>query len=259
MVDGDRAGPIDSSPVLTRPLKVHGAKRTLVVVGSRDGRVWGFDAATGEAVWSTAAGGAVPSSPAVTAPPLPCVAVIGSDDGAAHALDCATGTPRWTAPLGSSVTGSAAIAPLGDGSIETIVGSDGGIVAGLDARTGDALWSVDLNASIPSSVTVGDGVAWIVATPDRGIGGALFAIDVRNGAILKTQALDGGAGHGPDSLQGRYTPSARPVNAAVLTSYGSTIERFWALSTWPKIDANPANTGVNAYEWRLSPGNAAVP
>jgi eukaryotic-like serine/threonine-protein kinase len=59
-------------------------------VGSDGGKVYSLDAVTGAIIWDTLTGGAVTSSPAVTASAV----YVGSGDGKVYDLDPVTGVIR---------------------------------------------------------------------------------------------------------------------------------------------------------------------
>ena len=77
-------------------------KGNRVVVGGRDKRVHGFDAASGAEVWNFQAKSKVESSPLIVGER----AFIGSHDGNLYELDLATGAKRWQFAAGAAVASS---------------------------------------------------------------------------------------------------------------------------------------------------------
>jgi outer membrane protein assembly factor BamB len=81
-----------------------------VYVGSTDGRVYAFDAATGKLAWAHQTGSYVYSSPAVTdTPGLGPTVFIGSYDGTMYALSAYSGAVRWKYHVGGRISGSPTI------------------------------------------------------------------------------------------------------------------------------------------------------
>jgi putative pyrroloquinoline-quinone binding quinoprotein len=78
----------------------------IVYIGSENGNVYAFRAATGAAaLWTFSTGGAVFSSPAVANG----VVYIGAGDGNLYALDAGTGSMLWRAATGNEVNSSPAV------------------------------------------------------------------------------------------------------------------------------------------------------
>jgi outer membrane protein assembly factor BamB len=81
-----------------------------VFLGSTDGRVYAFAAATGKLAWAHQTGSYVYSSPAVTDPPgLGPTVFIGSYDGTMYALSAFSGAVRWRYKAGGRISGSPTI------------------------------------------------------------------------------------------------------------------------------------------------------
>jgi outer membrane protein assembly factor BamB len=81
----------------------------VVYVGSQDGNLYAFNAATGQTLWSAATSGPIYSSPTVANG----VVYIGSSPIYLlnfYAFNAATGQPLWTAGVGAWVSCSAAVA-----------------------------------------------------------------------------------------------------------------------------------------------------
>jgi outer membrane protein assembly factor BamB len=81
-----------------------------VYLGNTDGRVYAYDAATGNLDWAYQTGAYVYASPAVTdAPGLGPTVYIGSYDGNFYALNARTGHVDWSYNAGGKISGSATI------------------------------------------------------------------------------------------------------------------------------------------------------
>jgi len=103
--------------------------RGTVYTGSKYGKVYALNAATGAKEWSYTAGGVVGSLPAVANG----VVYFGSADGTVHALNAATGAVEWRYTTGNSVLSSPAVV---NGTV--YVGSDDQKVYAFDLPGGMA-------------------------------------------------------------------------------------------------------------------------
>ncbi len=113
-----RAQPFYSSAAVTDKL---------VVVGSRDRKIYALDKATGAETWSVATEGNVDASPVVAGGRVYVGSMASSGDF--YVLDLATGTIKQQLALGSPVSGSAAV-----GADCLIVGTEKGRVVKLGAK-----------------------------------------------------------------------------------------------------------------------------
>ena len=95
------------SKVGTQPYRSSAAATTeLVVVGTRNKRVYGLNPATGEERWSFAARQRIDSSPVLLGNRIFC----GSADGRVYELNATNGEKVWEYEAGGAFVGSAAIA-----------------------------------------------------------------------------------------------------------------------------------------------------
>jgi outer membrane protein assembly factor BamB len=154
----------------------------LMVVGSGDGNVYAFDAATGTERWRAATDGRLRSSPAIANG----VAYVGSADGYLYAIDLETGNVRWryetegasfaSAEFGfdrKTIQSSPAVA---GGTV--FFGSRDGKFYALDASTGELRWRYDHSTPwVISSAAIHQGAA-IVGTSD---GLYMHAMNVETG------------------------------------------------------------------------------
>jgi outer membrane protein assembly factor BamB len=112
----------------------------VLVTGSSDGTVRGFDG-VGRQLWSFSTGGAVLGSPLgvrSTKPPSVCAIVAGSQDGTVYGLDPSTGRQLWNFATGSPISSS----PIDSTAVgDVIVSTDGGSVYDFNGCTGAVIWS----------------------------------------------------------------------------------------------------------------------
>ena len=101
-------------------------------IGSTDGKVYSYGAATGKLIWAHATGGYVYSSPAV----WNRLVFAGSYSKRFYAFDAATGDVRWTFSANGQISGS----PTVIGDVVYFATLEGRTYA-LAARTGKQLWS----------------------------------------------------------------------------------------------------------------------
>jgi len=161
----------------------------VVYVGSEDGRVYAFNAATGSTLWTATTGSAVDSSPAVANG----VVYFGSYDHNVYAFDAATGSTLWTATTGNLVISSPAVA---NGVV--YVGSYDGKLYALNAATGSTLWTATTDRGIGhSSPAVANGVVY-VGSGD----GKVYAFDAATGSTLWTTTTGNVVGSSPAVANG---------------------------------------------------------
>lgn len=143
----------------------------------------GLFAGQGGVRWRVMTGGAVRSSPAVTATQV----FVGSDDGFLYAIDRRAGTISWKFQAGGPVAASPAVA----GGLVVAATLPGRIFA-VEETTGTLRWSVATGAALPpntapaggwdvlasSPVVVGQTV--VIGAPD----GAVRALDLTTGRVL---------------------------------------------------------------------------
>lgn len=183
-------GPVTSSPAV-----VNG----IAYVGSDDGKVYAFNAATGAPLWSFATSGQVQGSPAV----VNGVVYVGvgeqlATDGSLYALNATTGALLWafTAPVGPAAgRGNAFGTPVVANGIVYASNSNESVYA-FDAGTGAFLWSTDPTNPIGTywgnTPVIANGVVY-VATASSGQG-LVYALNAGNGAVLQQyQVPTGGA------------------------------------------------------------------
>jgi hypothetical protein len=136
---------VQSSPAVTADL---------VVVGCRDGFLYGIDRRTGKQRWSFDHQISwVVGSPTI----IGGRAVVGSSDGRfVQAVDVATGKELWRTRTDSNALSSPAVA--GD---VVVLGDAAGNILGLDLATGLELWRVVTGEAVHSSPLVRDGRVYV--------------------------------------------------------------------------------------------------
>jgi len=105
-----------------------------VYIGSTDGKVYSFGAASGKLRWSQGTGGYVYGSPAVWRKTV----YAGSYSGRFYALDAATGDVRWRFRANGDISGSATVL---NGVVYFSTFKER--TYALDARTGEQLWTFE--------------------------------------------------------------------------------------------------------------------
>jgi outer membrane protein assembly factor BamB len=110
-----------------------------VYIGSKDSRMYSFEAATGDLVWSHSTGSEIYAGPAVadTIATPPSV-YFGGLDGHVYALDAKTGDERWSKEAGGSVIGAGAVI----GQIFYVSNLSKRATAGFSTKTGKRVFGV---------------------------------------------------------------------------------------------------------------------
>jgi len=133
-----RGGPVYSTPAVAFGR---------VYLGSIDGRVYSFDAESGNVAWSHSTGDWAYPGPAVAETPHSEPTVyIGSKDQNFYALDAQTGEVRWQKDVGGIVLGAASV--LGEVVYVGVIGPKTGTL-GFNVRTGKQVFENDLGQYNP--------------------------------------------------------------------------------------------------------------
>lgn len=129
--------PQDLEPLVGGP--AYDPINELVVVTSEDGRLYGYDADTGESVWSPfIAGDKIWSTPAIRE----AVAYFGSHDYNIYAVSLANGREIWSYPTGGVVAGRPLLLSH-FGRQMVVAGSFDKKLYALDATDGTLLWEFE--------------------------------------------------------------------------------------------------------------------
>ncbi|HKG91162.1 MAG TPA: PQQ-binding-like beta-propeller repeat protein [Gemmatimonadaceae bacterium] len=141
----------------------------MAFVGSRDGSLYGVDAATGERRWrATHRGSWVVGSPAVREGKV----YVGSSDGHfIHAVEAQTGKDVWRLETGANVISSPLL--VGDALVVGTMRTSAAVgdLLALDAATGTERWRLRLDEAILSSPVAADGELYVGTE-----GGSVYAV-----------------------------------------------------------------------------------
>jgi outer membrane protein assembly factor BamB len=166
-------GPVRSSPVVAGGV---------VYVGSSDGRLYAFDAPSGEVRWAAEAGAPIDASPAVAGG----LVLAATRGGEFLAFDRATGAVRWRVRSGAELplawegmsgdlyTASPAVA----GEVAIFGGGDG-VVYAIELASGEVRWRFVTGGRVRSSPAVADGVVFAGSAD-----GSLYAVSLADGRQL---------------------------------------------------------------------------
>ena len=177
-------GSIRSSPA---------ASGGIVCIGSRDGKLYAADTATGALKWSFQTGGDVSSTPAIVGG----VVYFTGGDNRLYALNLADGRKLWQFEPGAAIPYSYMPAepraydywsssPAVAASTLYVGSRDGHVYAlGLD---GKLKWKTDMGATIVASPAVADGVVY-----EGDMEGKLFALDAASGKLRWKARAEGNA------------------------------------------------------------------
>ena len=158
----------------------------MVYFGSRDGKIYAVNAATGAEQWEYQTGSWVDSSPAV----VNNVVYVGSNDGNLYALDASNGQKLWVFKTSGPILSSPAVA---DGVV--YFGGDDDRIYALNALTGKKLWSFKTGGQVTSSPLVANGIVYVGSSD-----GCLYSFNTTDGRlrvrfphseILSSPAVDG--------------------------------------------------------------------
>jgi len=138
-----------------------------VFVGSRDGKLYALDTATGAKRWEFETGSWVESSPAIAGG----VVYFGSNDGRLYAIDADNGEKLWEFKTKYPVMSSPAVA---DGIV--YFGAEDYYVYALDAMTGEKVWEFNAKGPVKSPPTVANGIVYVGSGSDF-----CYALNALNG------------------------------------------------------------------------------
>jgi outer membrane protein assembly factor BamB len=137
----------------------------VVIFGSRDGTIYGVDAATGRERWRDAsyAPSWISGSPAIRGD---TAFVTTSDARVIAALDARTGQELWRTPVGARIF--PAVTLIGG---SALAGTDGGQLVSLDASTGRVQWRLEAGDPVQGTAAIRNGVLYFGSD-----GGRVFAV-----------------------------------------------------------------------------------
>ncbi|NLH98311.1 MAG: PQQ-binding-like beta-propeller repeat protein [Chthonomonadales bacterium] len=162
-----------------------------VYVGSFDGSVYAWDAASGRLRWKRPTGGAVFATPYVHGSTL----IIASTDHRLYAMDARTGKLKWAYDSGTPLFATAAVS---EG--VAVVGGNRAI-HGVDLQTGRARWSVPTGSFFQSRAAACEGRVVL-----GGWDNALYCIEAASGKVAWKREM-GRTNGGRGRLSFYYSPA----------------------------------------------------
>jgi len=150
----------------------------IVYVGSEDHDVYAFDARTGQKKWTLATKGPITSSPMLAYGVL----YIGSEDGKLYAINENNGTLEWAKSADES--GIYSSPAWSDG--EVYAASLSGNVYAFDAKTGKQMWKFPTGAKIYSSPAVVKGIVYVGSYNHK-----IYALTEKTGKVAWAQLITG--------------------------------------------------------------------
>jgi outer membrane protein assembly factor BamB len=161
--------------IVSSPAVVNG----VVYVGSSDGNVYSFNAATGKLRWTATTGASVQSSPAVVGGTV----YVGSRNGSVYALNSANGSVRWSDDLSGLEPGGFDASPT-VANATVYIGGRSGILYALDAKVGFAEWAAPTGGAIESAPVAAGGRIFVSSRD-----GNVYGFNAANGSQLWTHAV----------------------------------------------------------------------
>jgi len=199
----------------------------LVYVGSTDHKLYAFDALIGRLKWATTTSDIITASPTIANG----LVYIGSEDHKLYAFDALTGQRQWVTPAGDAIDSSPAIA---NGLV--YVGSHDGKLYAFDALTGHQKWAVPTSnviSSISSSPAIANGLVYVGSYYDS----TLYAFDALTGQPQWTATTGASIDSSPAIANDLvYVGSEDHKLYALGTLTG---QAQWATPTGDVIDSSP--------------------
>jgi outer membrane protein assembly factor BamB len=180
----------------------------VVYCGSRDGKLYAVDIASGNKRWEFQTGSWVESSAAI----VNNIVYFGSNDGNLYALNASTGAKIWSYQAPYPIKSSPAVA---DGRV--YFGCDDYYVYALDAVNGKKIWSVSTGDVISSSPVIANGLVYFGDWDSY-----FYVLDARKGRL---------------HLQ---MPSTKPVVSSAIVE-GSTVYFVNSAGMLLAMDGNARN------------------
>jgi outer membrane protein assembly factor BamB len=222
---GQTGGPVSSGAALASGI---------LYIGSDDGHVYAFEAASGRPVRKFPTSGAVSGGVAVANGML----FAGSADHHVYAFHVGSGQRAWAYPTGGPVSCTPAVA-----SQTVYIGSDDHNVYAIDAGTGRAAWHYATGGKVRSGPQLGSQLYsgyLYVGSED----GYLYGLGTDGRLQWRFRAggpVTGGPLYG---LNGVYVGDA---NGHVFSMYGTGPPPIWEISVGGAVRATPALAGQTLY------------
>ncbi len=178
--------------IVSSPTLVNG----VAYVGSYDGKIYAFNAGTGQQIWNYPTGKIGFSS---------TVAVVngklytGADDGNVYCLDATSGTKLWQASAGG--VSSPGNSPTVTGNKVYVAGGDRKLYC-FDALNGASIWTFNTGGTLSTTPLVVNGAVFIPTS--IGAGGTLFKLDANSGTQIFNVTLPGYGFYGGISASATY-------------------------------------------------------
>ena len=178
--------------------------------------------------WTQALGGAVASSPAISADG---VVYVGAADGNLHALDGITGASLWQGSTAGAVQSSPVVGLSGT----IYVGSDDNSLYAFNGTTHATRWAFATGGAVVSSPTVNSaGLAFVGSS-----NGTVYAVTLSTGLQAWAHATDGAVTSSP-ALAGDGTVYVGSEDGKVYALDGSTGSSRWTFTAGAGVHSSPA-------------------
>jgi outer membrane protein assembly factor BamB len=207
----------------------------MLFAGSADHHVYAFHVGSGERAWAYPTGGPVSCTPAVDSKTV----YIGSDDHNLYAIDASTGRPAWHYATGGTVrSGPQLGSQLYSGYL--YVGSEDGYVYGL-GTDGRLQWRFRAGGPVTGGPLYGLGGVYV-----GDLNGHVFSM-YGTGPPAIWEISVGGAVRATSALAGEtlYIGSAAAAVHAVSVYYGR--QQYWSYPTSGPVNSGPATNGAAVY------------
>jgi len=213
----------------------------LVIVGSRDGKVYAVKATTGELAWSYQTNGPVTASPVRSEAEVSVakrgarranqrdIIYCASEDGSLYAFDEREGKLLWRVTTGAPVVAN----PLVCGRL-VVAGNSAGRVVALRAGSGLEAWSQALGGEIRGSLTLARGRLLVPL-----VSGDLIGLGTGKGEISWKAKLPGGVASTPAAVSGR-TVFVTSVDGHLYSVDRRSGRVVWSLATGGPVSSSPA-------------------
>jgi len=206
----------------------------VVYIGSGDGYLYAFAAATGALIWKAQTGATVTSSPNKVGNTV----YVGSGNGKLDAFNVGNGTLRWTVATGAAITSSPDVA----GNL-VYVGSNDTKLYAVNALTGAVAWTVTTGGAVASTPAIANGVVYVGSNDAK-----LYAVNAATGTITWTAMTGGPVASSAAVANGVvYIGSGDRKVYAFPTACASTCSPLWSATTGGVVRSSPAVTDGIVY------------
>lgn len=208
-----------------------------VYVGSADDYLYAINATTGALVWRFKTGNSIVDS---TPAVVGGVVYVGSTDNYLYAVNATTGTQKWKFQTGGAINSSPAVV---NGTV--YVGSADNNVYALNATTGAQKWKFPTGSMVLSSPAVSNGVVYVgsydnnvYAIKDNGTSGTQLWKFTTGGKVFSSPAVSGGL---------IYVGSDDGSAYGLVASTGMQQWKYTPAGTPYAFESSPAAYGGNVY------------